>query len=274
MARVLCLAIVVALFLPGCITRTVTDDFYDHAGIYVFFRYQQKSGRPISRGYQHPAVISKERLAHILSVIDVKTREGQSEERRPAVEATILYPIAEVLSTAFAKATPAQEIAVVMARKKRRLGLFHRKYLTSFIAWIQDDSLYLDFSRVEWEVPKQKEAELPMPRVGDKAMPFRVVPGRAMHSVGPQTVAVAWREPIFSSPFGQRADGVVRRTVLMDSPIPAAELEEEGLPPGLRPEDLRELADLEEARQNGEITESYYQRRRESIIQGEATTSP
>ena len=71
-----------------------------------------------------------------------------------------------LLAEAFAEVKPDQELGVVIARKQRRLGIFHRKYLTSFITWMRDDGLYIDFSRVEWEVPKNKEDDLPQPRRG------------------------------------------------------------------------------------------------------------
>lgn len=255
------------LLLSGCITHTVTTRFYDNGAIRVFFRHQERSGDEIPRGYDHPATVSPERLAHVLALVDVETREDKTEVRRPAVASELLLPVAELLSGALAEASPNQEIAVVAVRKERRLGIFHRKYLTSFVAYMKDDSLFIHLSRVEWEVPKNDEDDLPEPHIGDRVMPFRALPARAMSSVGTQELAVRWRDPVFGEPLARRGDEVRRRTVLMDSPIPQDE-RTAPLPEGLSPETLRDLADLEEARQRGDITEHDYWTQREKLLQG------
>jgi len=100
---------------------------------------------------------------------------------------------------------------------------------------------------------------------------------------------VRWRDPMFRKaghirvgPTGE----VMRRTILMESPPEAAE---EDLPPARLPSDpeaLRELADLEDLRRSGEISEAEYHRRRSAILRsgrppadgargaGEAGTTP
>jgi hypothetical protein len=62
---------------------------------------------------------------------------------------------------------------------------------------------------------------------------------------------------------------VVRKTILMESPVEEWAKEEPSdapLPPDLSPDQLRALADLEEARQRGQITEAEYRARRRKIL--------
>jgi hypothetical protein len=61
----------------------------------------------------------------------------------------------------------------------------------------------------------------------------------------------------------------MRKTILLDSPIPDSEdeaVEPNEFPAELSPEQLRALADLEEQRQQGRITESDYRTRRRKIL--------
>jgi hypothetical protein len=83
---------------------------------------------------------------------------------------------------------------------------------------------------------------------------------------------VDWRSERFGeaerirvSPTGQ----IKRRTVLIDSPPapdPAQAAPAPALPPNLSPDALRELADLEEQRRRGDLTEAQYQARRREIL--------
>ena len=89
-----------------------------------------------------------------------------------------------------------------------------------------------------------------------------------------QTVAVQWRDEIFRKPTRTRITStgkVVRREVLMESMEDETVFEQPKPMPGdsLSPEQLRALADLEEARQNGQVTESEYNGRRDKILRGE-----
>jgi hypothetical protein len=114
-------------------------------------------------------------------------------------------------------------------------------------------------------------------------MKFHVLPSEAMQSVGTQGVAADWRDPIFKQPTAVRmtATGqVVRRTILMESapekPAPGTpEAEDENVVGGkLAPETLRKLADLEEARRRGELTEGEYSARKRSILLEDPSASP
>ena len=115
--------------------------------------------------------------------------------------------------------------------------------------------------------PKRRRNKLPEPHPGKQVMRFRVLPSSAMTAVNSQAVAVAWRNPIFERasrvqtlPGGRK----VRRTVVMES------LEETDgsnrLLENLEPETLRKLADLEEIRRQGEISEGAYELRRSEIL--------
>lgn len=259
-----------ALSLTGCVTRTVDDVFYEDSTVAVYLRQQTRGGEPIDRGFSHPAIISPDRLAHILALIDVKTGDRTVEERTAAVATSLLEPVSEALSEALRKADPSQQVVVLAIARERRLGVFTRKFLTSFVAFVKDDDLFLDFSRIDWEIPKQREDRLPRPELGEHPMDFRLASSQAMRRPGPQTLAVDWRNDLFSQPLGMRSDRgeIRRRTVLIDSPgAKAAEPEEPTpLPPGLSAQDLRDLADLEEKRRSGEVTEDQYNEQRDAIL--------
>ena len=85
---------------------------------------------------------------------------------------------------------------------------------------------------------------------------------------GHQSVAVDWREERFRNPTTIRVGPggkMTRRTVLMEEEAPAAEPAGDlALPTD--PAALRALADLEEARRSGAITEAEYQRRRRELM--------
>jgi hypothetical protein len=90
---------------------------------------------------------------------------------------------------------------------------------------------------------------------------------------GHQSVAVSWKDDRFRNPTSVRVGPggkVTRRTVLMEEEAPASEAPAAGeseLPAD--PERLRALADLEEARRAGDITEAEYQRQRRQLLQGD-----
>ena len=94
-----------------------------------------------------------------------------------------------------------------------------------------------------------------------------------MYQEGVYAVSVEWQDPIFQRPLRSLADGTDRseRTILMEEPnLP--EPRRSGIPaevlPRLTAAQLRELADLEEARQQGRLTEGHYRRLRQKILDG------
>jgi hypothetical protein len=265
-------AALVALAAAGCITRPVREDAFREGTIEVFLRSDKRWMSVVEKGYEHPVTIAPVRMAHILSRIDMREGVGKSNERLPAIPTEMLFSIAEGVSTAFGKADSNQEVVVMAIRRFKRLHVFERKYLTSFLAYVRDERLYIHMSRSEWEIPQRRQDKPPEPQIGDHPMKFRLYAGTAMTLVNPQAVAVEWRDPVFSRPTRTKVlptGDVVRKTILMESPVEewAKEEPEDGsLPDNLSPDQLRALADLEEERQQGRITEADYRARRRKIL--------
>lgn len=262
----------------ACITRTVRDTVFDDGYTTVILRSQTRGGKPIDKGFEHPITIAPVRMAHILSRIDLRHKVDKELKRVPAIHLDSLFTIADGISQALEKADSSQEIVVQSIRRSRHLGVFDRHYLTSLLCYIRDDLLYIHISRSDWEIPVQRDRPLPETHVGKHPLDFRLVTEKGMMLVDPQAVAVEWRDPIFRKPTRTRitpGGKVVRRTILMES------LEDEtdaGPPPewseNLSPEQLRALADLEEERRSGKISEGEYDARRKRILRGEAEEAP
>ncbi|UCE85164.1 MAG: SHOCT domain-containing protein [Deltaproteobacteria bacterium] len=258
--------------LLGCGPRLVRETVVDEGGLRVILRgpAEPAGGAP---AYEHPMVISSARAAHILSRIDLREGDGSEGSRKPAVEIDSLYPLADALAQGLEKATPHQEVAVMLTRRERRFGIFTHDYLTSFVAYRRADQLHIHFSHVDWELPRGSGAKTPEPRVDREVMKFRLVPGAAMALTGAQSLAINWRDPIFDAPTAVQISPVGRarrRTILMESDDGArAEPSVPGTTP-LSPRTLRRLADLEEARQRGEVSEAEYQARRAQILAEDA----
>lgn len=275
-------AILLLLAASGCsTTRVVRTPVYQKDRVEAFLRSYQRGGEAVARGFAHPAVIAPVRLAHILSFVDVEMLVGKQRSRVAAVDPGTLYAVADALSAALEKADPSQEVVVRALRQERSLGIFHKEFLTSFVAYVKGDLLTFYFGYVDWEVPKMgagaKQEDLPEPKEGVRAMDFRIVPDSALVSLGPQSAGADWRsdrfrepERIQVTPGGQ----VLRRTILLES----APEETGGAPPseelpleGLSPDTLRALADLEERRRAGELSEAEYQTRRRQLLEAHPT---
>jgi len=140
-----------ALFAAGCAGRTVQEKVWDRDAVQVFLRKRIEKGVVVDRGFQHPSAVSEQRLSHVLGALEIETpaKDGKLRERRRAIHPEMLMPIAKGLSAALEKADETQEVAVLAVRKERRLGLFHKLYLTSFVAWVKNDRLYVHLSRVD-----------------------------------------------------------------------------------------------------------------------------
>jgi hypothetical protein len=273
MKRALLVSLIASLLATGCLTRSVTEQVFEQDLTQVLLRSQRKSGETLAKGFQQPLSISAARMAHILSRIDLRTGSGD-EERGPAISLEMLYVIADGMSKAFAKAGPDQEIVVMAVRRGKHWGVFDRRFLTSLVAFARDDLIYIYLSRSEWEIPATMKTELPEPYVNEQAMPFRLVVDPGMTLVGPQAVAVVWRDPIFQRPTRTRilpSGKVVRREVLMESPedTPAPPLSTDTLPANLTPETLRKLADLEDQKTAGKVTQTQYNVLREGILRAD-----
>lgn len=269
--RAALLAAVLPLLAGGCITRPVKTKVFDDGYTQVYLRSMKRGTETIPQGFDHPMHIASVRIAHILSRIDL--RRGDDNERVPAIPLDTLFTIADGIAKALAEADPDQEVVVQSIRRGKSLKIFERQYLTSLLCYLKDSLLYIHISRSDWEVEKRREDRLPETYVGEHPLDFRLVSDRAMALVDHQSVAVDWRDPIFRKPTRTRvtASGrVVRRQVLMESleddtdygPDPRA-MED------LTPDQLRALADLEEERREGEVSEAQYNARRNQILRGE-----
>jgi len=264
----------------GCSTP-VREDVFNQPPVKVFLRSEKswQFGPLIEKDYDHPVTISPVRIAHILSRIDARV----AGKREPAIPTDMLYPIAEGVSRALTRAGSEQEVVVMAIRKKRHLGIFDTDFLTSFVAYVRGPQLFIHLARLEWEIPQREREKPPEPQVGAERMSFRVYPSEGMELVEKQGVAVSWRDEIFARPTRTKVlptGKVVRKTILLESDVeapPEGEVQEEvvdevepaPLPPtGLSPQQLRALADLEEARQAGEITEAEYVAQQQEIMEG------
>lgn len=267
-----------ALLTSGCITRHVRQDVYHEGTVEVFLRSDRRNFSPVEKGYDHPVTISSVRMAHILSRLDVRKSVDEGGRRIPAVPTELLYEVAEGMSQALARADVDQEVVVMAIQEKRTLRVFGEDYLTSLVSYVRGDKLYVHLARTDWLVPQRRKDNPPQPEVGEKPTKLRIFPGHAMTLLDTNSVAIAWRDPVFSRPTRTRilpSGEVVRKTILLESPAEGdGEGVDEGeavetvpLPPeGLTPAQLRALADLEEERLAGKITEAEYRMRQLEIV--------
>ena len=149
-----------ALLATGCITRSVKEPVFEQDLTQVLLRSQVKSGETLPKGFQQPLPISAARMAHILSRIDLRTG-SEDAEREPAIPLESLYVIADGMSKAFAKANPDQEVVVMSIRRGKHWGIFDRRYLTSLVAFVKDDLIYIYLARTDWEIPTNLQTRAP-----------------------------------------------------------------------------------------------------------------
>jgi hypothetical protein len=260
-----------SLAASGCLTRTARHTVVDDGRNQVILRSEKRGGTPIERGFDHPVTIAPSRLAHILSRIDLEDDSGKKKERRPAIPTQSLYPIADALAKGLRAAASSQEVVLQSVERTKRLGVFDRFYLTSLLVWMQDDLLHVQVARSSWEIPIRRRDQLPEPHPGELEQRFRLLVDEGMSLSDPQTAVVDWRDAVFAKPTRIRitpGGKVLRTTILMESeeeapaPRPA-------VPTDLTPEQLRALADLEEARKEGRVSESEYAAERARILSPE-----
>ena len=272
--RIAALALLAALALSAtaCAGRYVREPVYQDPEISVVLRSEKNWQKTVSRGFSHPSTVSALRVAHVLARIDVRMGSEEGNERTPAFATAALYKVGEEIARAFAKATPDQMVIVKAARREKRFGIFHAKYLTSFATWMRGDDLVIHFSRVEWQIPKEDEETIPEVYVDRVAQSFKVLPAEGIVPTGDQEVAADWRNPVFREATHVKvgADGkLLRRQVLMEGDAPPAEEKEAEptvLPADLPAATLRALAELQERRTRGEISETTYHRERRDLL--------
>lgn len=267
--------IAAAALASGCASSPRRHSIIDRTGMQVDLVRYVRGFRTEPQGFQHPAIISKERLVHVLGAIEIETQVKKGTTiRQPGFHPEMLEPIAGALSEGLRQAGPDQEVGIQAVRKEAKLGIFHTKYLTTLLAWVKDDSLYIQLHRSEWPIPQAKEDKrLPEPERDTRPMDFRVVSGEPLYFAGPQTLEIDWKNDVFRTAFhlpGTTGGERRRREVLLESPIPATERRtggdgEVGLD-RLSPDQLRALADLEEDRRAGRITEQAYQKARRELL--------
>ena len=272
-APVACALLLVVLGASACVSRPVRRNVIQGDAITVFLRSENQWGSPVAKEYDQPVTIASVRLAHILSRLDIRTPVEDGNDRLPAIPTEFLYPMADAMAKALAEATSDEQVVVMAIRRTKNFYLFDRKHLTSLLAYVRGDHLFIHLSRSDWEIPPRRKDKLPEPSVGDHPMPFRIYPGTAMAQIDTQSVAVDWRDPVFREPTRTQitpGGEVVRRTILMESPRSEwAEDNPKGRGPnleGMSPDQLRELADLEERRRRGLIDEANYRSQRDQIL--------
>ena len=261
----------------GCAARSVRTPIVDEFSTSVDLIREVKGLRTQPRSFEHPAIISVPRLKHILAAIEIETQsKGTTTIRRPAFHPEIIEEAATALAKGLAEATSDHEVGVRIIRRQAVGGVFNKKYLTSFLAYVDAKHLYLTLRRADWFVArKTTEANLPKPRRDYRPMNFRIVSGEPLYYAGPQTLEIDWRDDVFRSPFalpGSTKGTARRREILLDSPIPVAEREVFDSQAGgvslgdLSAAQLRALADLEDDRRSGVITEAAYLRAKRQLL--------
>jgi hypothetical protein len=268
------LALVLMLGATGCITRVVRTPVFDENSVSVFLRHEERAGKPVKRGFNQPLVIAPVRITNILARIEVRKKE---EKREPAIPTALLYPIGEGVARSLAQANSTQEVVVMAKERKRSMGVFTQDFLTSLIVWSQGDQLFVKLGALDEPLSKDPRNKPKEPERNEGSDKVHAVASDGITTDGAQLVSAHWRDPLFrdSGVLHVRAGGqVIRRTVLMESEPEGTLPKEQGeagaaLPPNLSPTALRALADLEEERRRGELTESDYQARRREILSGE-----
>jgi hypothetical protein len=266
-----------AASLAGCMTTRKT--ILDQKGLTV----QLISTRGDDIELNQPVTIAPVRLSHLLARIDIRLAVKEGQQRVPAFPIESLDSIAEGLAQGLREAGPNQRVIVYSIRREKRFGIFDTNYLTSFIAYVHGENLFIHLSRSDWEIPPRKKDSLPEPKIGKFPSKFRILPGKAMKPVDEQSLAIAWRDEIFERPTATRitpGGQTVRKTILMEIDEPESEAGADQaqpvaaptIPAGVSAKTLRDLADLEERRQRGEIGEHDYEQQRNKILADDPTS--
>lgn len=260
---------------------TTTKTILDQKGITV--QLISKRGENIE--LNQPVIISPVRLSHILARIDIRLSVKEGQQRMPAFPIESINAIAEGLALGLREANAQQRVIVYSIRREKRFGIFDTNFLTSFIAYVHGDNLFLHLSRSDWEIPPRRKDSLPEPKIGQFPSKFRILPGKAMKPVDEQSLAIVWDDDVFAKPTRTRitpSGQVVRKTILMESEEPeddvaadsSAPADAHVIPAGVSAKTLRDLADLEERRQRGEVDEQEYEQQRTQILDADPASQP
>jgi hypothetical protein len=274
-------AIGLAVATGGCMTKQARTPVYDQNNVNVFLRQDVKGGKGVDQGYAHPVTIAPIRITNILSRIEVRKEDGDEGEnlRQPAISTGMLYAIGEGVSQALAKADPSQAVVVMAIERRKSLRVFSADYLTSLIVWVKDDRLFVHLGQLGEPIPADARDKPREPQLDVVESKKRVLASEGFTPAGARLVAVDWRSSVFADASAIRirpGGGVVRRTILLEEPSddPSGQPGPAPPPEGLSPEALRALADLEETRRRGELSETDYQERRRQILSGQLPAAP
>jgi len=272
-ARLASRALVAALASLACAPSYVRTPVFKQDRSEIYLRHVAKGGEPIDRGFSHPVSIAPVRLTNILARIEVKG-SGDKDQRKPAIPTGVLYMIGEGASQALAKANSSQVVVVMALERKRSLGIFTTDYATTLLLWAKDDKLFIQIDKLDEPISKDPNEKLAEPSEQPTNMKkLHLLAGDGLSpQQSPLLIAADWRDDVFrESAVRVRAGGeVIRRTILMETPSDTeAKPAGPGPPEGLSPEALRALADLEETRRRGDLTENEYQTRRKAILSGQ-----
>jgi hypothetical protein len=262
----LCLGL--ALAALGCGARYARVPLVETSDLIVALRSERRGGEAVARGFSHPASLSPERAQSILSRIEVRESGADADARRGAIPAELLEPLGRALADALGRADATQEVTLRAQRRERKLGIFSRRFATSFVAFVDaENRLQIHLVDADRELPAGDDSPLAEPIAGRSVHAIKALPGAHVEAIGPRAVAVDWRADLFDAPPLREQAGR-RRTILMETPGAAAVRPrvEEGTP-ATDPERLRALAALEEARRAGRISEAEYQRQRAALVQ-------
>lgn len=242
----------------------------------VLLRHQVEDGEPVSRAYEHPAVISDVRLAHILASLNHRSRRGNPT---PSIRSEQIFDMAQGMQRAFQRATPGDEVLVRAYMKDRELQVMTRHLVTAFRAYFELDYLVIEFYTLETRLeknPRTEKREYVIPKqLPDGKMRLRLVPGKAQRKRGERGLQIAWRDDQFrrTLSFSGKDGRIRRRTILLEDESPEDSPDAVSPPPVSVPADVREaqldaLDDLDAMRRRGEIDEVEFQRRRRLILEG------
>jgi hypothetical protein len=266
-----------AIGTSACVSRSVKEEVYSNGYTKAFLRSEKKGMSVVPKGFQHPSAIAPVRLSHILSRIDMRQGEGAESRRMPVVPLDTLFTIGDALAKGLNEADPNQEVIVQSIRRGKSLVIFDRQYLTSLLAYVQDGLLYIHISRSDWEIPAGKqrlkdEGRLPETHAGKYPLEFRLLVDRGMTLYDQQAVMVEWKDPIFKKPTRTRitpGGRIVRREMLMESLEDPTDYEQGPKLEELTGGQLRALADLDDARRAGDLSEAEYYSQKNAILRGE-----
>ncbi len=253
---------VICLAALGCGARYVRVPLVDTPDLMVSLRSEVKDGAPVARGFAHPAALSAARAESILASIDVRESTGDADERRPAIPSELAHPLGGALADALSRADATQQVVLRAQRRERKLGVFTRRFATSFVAFVDaQNRLQIHLVDADRELPAGDDAPLAEPVAGRSAHAIKALPAPHIETLGQRALAIDWRADSFSAPAVRDQPGR-RRTILMETAQPdAPKLPVDGGGRGTDPERLRALAELEAARRTGRISEAEYQRR-------------